>query len=171
AAGCGSEYPIQPQPMIAVTDVPASSRWYQQVLGARSGHGGDEYEQIVDAGGRILLQLHDWNTREHPAPGGSAGPAVRPRRAAVARHRRLPTRPRPHPALPDPDPRRPAREPQRPPPRDLAPRPGRLRGRHRQADGGCVTLPSRRLCPRTEAAATSTPADPCEKLPSDIRCE
>jgi catechol 2,3-dioxygenase-like lactoylglutathione lyase family enzyme len=52
--------------MIAVTDVPASSLWYQQVLNARSGHGGEEYEQIVDAGGRMLLQLHDWNIEEHP---------------------------------------------------------------------------------------------------------
>ena len=33
--------------MIAVTNVPASSAWYQQLLDARSGHGGEEYEQIV----------------------------------------------------------------------------------------------------------------------------
>lgn len=64
---------MQPQPMIAVADVPASSRWYQQVLDAGSGHGGDEYEQIVDAGGRMLLQLHDWNVKEHPHLGDPHG--------------------------------------------------------------------------------------------------
>ncbi|MFN3601125.1 MAG: VOC family protein [Dietzia sp.] len=45
------------QPLLVVSDVPASSRWYQHVLGAESGHGGDAYEQIV-ASGRLLLQLH-----------------------------------------------------------------------------------------------------------------
>ena len=54
-----------PQPMIAVADVPASSRWYQQVLGCQSGHGGDEYEQLV-CDGRLILQLHRWDTHEHP---------------------------------------------------------------------------------------------------------
>nr|WP_241726808.1 VOC family protein [Dietzia sp. SLG310A2-38A2] len=43
--------------MLVVADVPTSSRWYQHVLGAESGHGGDEYEQIV-ATDRLLLQLH-----------------------------------------------------------------------------------------------------------------
>ncbi len=48
---------IRPQPMIAVTDVQAASRWYQHVLGAASGHGGDEYEQLV-VDGRLVMQLH-----------------------------------------------------------------------------------------------------------------
>jgi catechol 2,3-dioxygenase-like lactoylglutathione lyase family enzyme len=49
---------VWPQPLLVVRDVPASSRFYQQVLGAESCHGGDEYEQIV-LDGEILLQLHD----------------------------------------------------------------------------------------------------------------
>lgn len=49
--------PVRPQPMIAVTDVPASSRWYQSVLGATSGHGGPEYEQI-HVGDQMIMQLH-----------------------------------------------------------------------------------------------------------------
>ncbi len=53
-----------PQPMLVVRDVPASSRFYQQVLGADSGHGGAEYEQIV-AGGEILLQLHAADVEDH----------------------------------------------------------------------------------------------------------
>jgi catechol 2,3-dioxygenase-like lactoylglutathione lyase family enzyme len=53
------------QPMITVRDVGASSRFYQRVLGAKSGHGGDEYEQIV-RDGVLLLQLHHHDPEEHP---------------------------------------------------------------------------------------------------------
>jgi catechol 2,3-dioxygenase-like lactoylglutathione lyase family enzyme len=53
--------------MVVVRDVPASSRFYQQVLGAESGHGGNEYEQIV-RDGEILLQLHDIDVEEHHGP-------------------------------------------------------------------------------------------------------
>ncbi|MCZ6782274.1 MAG: VOC family protein [Proteobacteria bacterium] len=53
------------EPMITVRDVPASSRFYQQVLDAKSGHGGDEYEQIV-RDGVLLLQLHHRDAHEHP---------------------------------------------------------------------------------------------------------
>lgn len=48
---------MKSQPMIAVTDVEASSRWYQRVLGATSGHGGTEYEQLL-VDGEMVLQLH-----------------------------------------------------------------------------------------------------------------
>ncbi len=51
--------------MITVHDVEASSRFYQQVLGAESGHGGKEYEQIV-RDGALLLQLHHRDAHEHP---------------------------------------------------------------------------------------------------------
>ena len=37
----------QSQTMIAVRDVEASSRWYQQLLGLRSDHGGPEYERLL----------------------------------------------------------------------------------------------------------------------------
>jgi catechol 2,3-dioxygenase-like lactoylglutathione lyase family enzyme len=50
--------------MLVVRDVPVSSRFYQQVLAADSGHGGDEYEQIVKDG-EILLQLHDLEVEDH----------------------------------------------------------------------------------------------------------
>jgi catechol 2,3-dioxygenase-like lactoylglutathione lyase family enzyme len=50
--------------MLVVGDVQASSRFYQQVLGAQSGHGGDEYEQIV-TGGELLLQLHHADVEHH----------------------------------------------------------------------------------------------------------
>lgn len=51
---------MRAQPLIAVADVEASSTWYQQVLGCRSGHGGSHYEQLV-SGDDLILQLHDWD--------------------------------------------------------------------------------------------------------------
>jgi catechol 2,3-dioxygenase-like lactoylglutathione lyase family enzyme len=53
--------------MVVVRDVPAARRFYLQVLGAESGHGGDEYEQIV-ADGEILLQLHRIDVEDHHGP-------------------------------------------------------------------------------------------------------
>ncbi len=63
-----------PQPLIAVRDVPATSRWYQDVLGLTSGHGGPEYEQLM-SGQTMVLQLHAWDTHEHPHLGN---PDTRP---------------------------------------------------------------------------------------------
>ncbi len=59
------------QPLIAVRDVEASSRWYCHLLAAESGHGGREYERIL-AGGELVLQLHHWDTHEHPHLGDPA---------------------------------------------------------------------------------------------------
>lgn len=56
---------MQPQPLITVSDVLASSRWYQQLLGCKSAHGGAEYEQLVDRQGRMILQLHAWGAHGH----------------------------------------------------------------------------------------------------------
>jgi predicted enzyme related to lactoylglutathione lyase/catechol 2,3-dioxygenase-like lactoylglutathione lyase family enzyme len=54
----------RPQPMIAVRDVEASSRWYQQLLGLESDHGGPEYERLL-ADGVLVLQLHHRETEHH----------------------------------------------------------------------------------------------------------
>jgi catechol 2,3-dioxygenase-like lactoylglutathione lyase family enzyme len=61
---------VQLRPMLQVRDVAASSRWYQDVLGMASGHGGDEYEMLFD-GDRFLVQLHRLDAHEHGflAPG------------------------------------------------------------------------------------------------------
>jgi predicted enzyme related to lactoylglutathione lyase len=56
--------PPQPQPLIAVRDVEASSRWYQRLLGLRSDHGGPEYERLL-AGGTLVLQLHQRAVEHH----------------------------------------------------------------------------------------------------------
>ncbi|CAN7448963.1 VOC family protein [Pseudoduganella sp. LjRoot289] len=55
---------MQAQPLIAVSDVEASSRWYQMVLGCRSGHGGKDYEQLM-FGEHMILQLHRWEAHGH----------------------------------------------------------------------------------------------------------
>lgn len=56
---------MKPQPMIAVADVESTSRWYQEVLGLESGHGGSEYERLLHDG-ELVLQLHQWEAHEHP---------------------------------------------------------------------------------------------------------
>lgn len=58
--------------MLVVRDVARSRRFYQQVLDAESGHGGDEYEQIV-SNGEIVLQLHDVDVEDHHGPLADAG--------------------------------------------------------------------------------------------------
>lgn len=52
------------QTLLSVRDVPAASRWYQQVLDGRSGHGGDEYEQVL-VDGELVLQLHRIDVADH----------------------------------------------------------------------------------------------------------
>jgi catechol 2,3-dioxygenase-like lactoylglutathione lyase family enzyme len=53
-------------PIIAVKDVEASSRWYQSVLGCRSMHGGKEFDILVSEDNEILLCLHQWAAHGHP---------------------------------------------------------------------------------------------------------
>jgi predicted enzyme related to lactoylglutathione lyase len=64
--------PAQPQTMIAVRDVEASSRWYQHLLGLQSDHGGPHYERLL-AGGVLVLQLHDRETEHHHGRIGGDG--------------------------------------------------------------------------------------------------
>jgi catechol 2,3-dioxygenase-like lactoylglutathione lyase family enzyme len=52
---------MRPQPLLAVTDVEASSRWYQRLLGCQSGHGGPVYEQLL-WNGQIVAQLHSFES-------------------------------------------------------------------------------------------------------------
>ena len=66
---------MRPQPLIAVSNVEASSRWYQQLLGVQSNHGGKVYEQLVHHG-RIVLQLHSFEVEHHHGP--IANPDDRP---------------------------------------------------------------------------------------------
>jgi hypothetical protein len=55
---------MRPQPLISVTDVPTSSRWYQRLLGCVSDHGGEEYERLLHDG-TLVLQLHHFDGPDH----------------------------------------------------------------------------------------------------------
>jgi len=54
----------QPQTLVTVRDVEASSRWYQRLLGLRSDHGGPDYERLL-SGGKLVLQLHQRDVGHH----------------------------------------------------------------------------------------------------------
>jgi catechol 2,3-dioxygenase-like lactoylglutathione lyase family enzyme len=59
---------VQAQPLIAVREVRASSRWYGELLGADAlpeHRHRDVYDRISCAG-QILLQLHVWDAENHP---------------------------------------------------------------------------------------------------------
>jgi catechol 2,3-dioxygenase-like lactoylglutathione lyase family enzyme len=61
-------HPIEAQPLIAVRDVRASSRWYAELLGL-TGAPEHPHRDIYDrlcAGDRIVLQLHAWDHENHP---------------------------------------------------------------------------------------------------------
>lgn len=60
---------MRPQPLIAVADVEATSRFYQTLLGCVSAHGGKEYERL-EQNGRLIMQLHRWEVEHHHGPIG-----------------------------------------------------------------------------------------------------
>lgn len=62
-------------PIIAVKDVEASSKWYQSLLGCRSLHGGKNFDILVSEKGSILLCLHPWGQHVHPT---MANPSITP---------------------------------------------------------------------------------------------
>jgi catechol 2,3-dioxygenase-like lactoylglutathione lyase family enzyme len=54
--------------IIGVADVPRSFRWYQSLLGlAETDPAHDDFGQIVDSDGTVLLCLHAWGAHEHPS--------------------------------------------------------------------------------------------------------
>jgi len=59
---------VEAQPLIAVRDVRASSRWYADLLGADSlpDHSHREVYDRISCLGRLLLQLHAWDKEDHP---------------------------------------------------------------------------------------------------------
>jgi len=65
-------------PTLLVDDVEASSRWYQQLLGAQSAHGGPDFEMLT-RDGELFLQLHRAHADEH----GVSLPEGVPRGAGV----------------------------------------------------------------------------------------
>ena len=53
--------------IIGVRNVPASLEWYQSLLGqAQTPPAHDDFGQIVDTDGTVLLSLHEWGVEDHP---------------------------------------------------------------------------------------------------------
>lgn len=67
---------VRAQPLIAVADVAASSRWYAHLLGLsatsveQASDHADLYDRLVD-GDALVLQLHAWDRENHPNLVGS----------------------------------------------------------------------------------------------------
>jgi catechol 2,3-dioxygenase-like lactoylglutathione lyase family enzyme len=59
---------IAAQPLIAVRNVRASSRWYSELLGADSlpDHSHRDLYDRIFCSGQLLLQLHAWDLENHP---------------------------------------------------------------------------------------------------------
>jgi hypothetical protein len=59
---------MRPQPLLAVKDVIASTKWYCSLLGlsamGESDHD-DVYERLL-CNGELVLQLHLWDEEDHP---------------------------------------------------------------------------------------------------------
>jgi len=54
--------------IIGVADVPQSFKWYQSLLGLpETTPAHDDFGQIVDSDGTVLLCLHQWGVEEHPS--------------------------------------------------------------------------------------------------------
>jgi catechol 2,3-dioxygenase-like lactoylglutathione lyase family enzyme len=54
--------------IIGVADVPRSFMWYQSLLGLPvTAPAHDDFGQILDSDGTVLLCLHKWGAHEHPS--------------------------------------------------------------------------------------------------------
>ena len=54
--------------IIGVADVPQSFKWYQSLLGLpETAPAHDDFGQILDADGTVLLCLHEWGAHGHPS--------------------------------------------------------------------------------------------------------
>lgn len=53
--------------IIGVADVARSLKWYQSLLGQRETRPAhDDFAQVLDDDGTVLLCLHQWGAHEHP---------------------------------------------------------------------------------------------------------
>jgi hypothetical protein len=62
--------------IIGVSDVPGSLRWYQSLFGQpETPPEHDDFGQMLDTDGTVLLCLHRWGAHEHPSlsEGDAAG--------------------------------------------------------------------------------------------------
>lgn len=54
-------------PIIAVKDVEASAKWYEQIFGFKNAHGGKDFAVLVSENDEIILCLHKWGEHQHPS--------------------------------------------------------------------------------------------------------
>ncbi len=54
-------------PIIAVKDVEASAKWYQQVFGFKNVHDGKDFAVLKSEDDEIILCLHKWGQHGHPS--------------------------------------------------------------------------------------------------------
>ncbi|NIJ56113.1 VOC family protein [Dyadobacter arcticus] len=66
---------IKVDPIIAVKDIEASSKWYQEVFRCRSRHGGNKFDILVSENDDVLICLHKWGEHGHPT---MINPAIAP---------------------------------------------------------------------------------------------
>jgi catechol 2,3-dioxygenase-like lactoylglutathione lyase family enzyme len=60
---------VRPQPLVAVRDVRASSRFYQRLLGLDGLDDASDHRDVYErlhSDGRLVLQLHAWDEEDHP---------------------------------------------------------------------------------------------------------
>lgn len=59
---------VEAQPLIAVRDVRASSRWYAELLGVHGSpeHPHRDFYNRLFSSDRMVLQLHAWDVENHP---------------------------------------------------------------------------------------------------------
>ena len=64
----GQKSTVEAQPLIAVRNVRASSRWYRELLGADAlpDHEHRDVYERISCSGQLLLQLHAWDEEDHP---------------------------------------------------------------------------------------------------------
>ncbi len=53
-------------PIIAVKDVQASSKWYESVFGCRRAHGQGNFAVMLMENDEVLICLHEWGEHDHP---------------------------------------------------------------------------------------------------------
>ena len=61
---------MHPQPLIAVTDIRTSCRWYQRLLGLENDQTNPEYRRLY-SNGRLVLQLHTFDAHHDHVPIGN----------------------------------------------------------------------------------------------------
>ena len=67
---------VKLDPIIAVKNVEASAKWYQQVFGFKRAHGeSDRFAVLVSEQEEVMLCLHSWGDHDHPT---MTNPAIAP---------------------------------------------------------------------------------------------